>query len=61
MIEAFGNYHRVFWNCQTFAKCFLQVICEKRASFDAWTLGDAADLVCLPLFPLLFFFFRFTF
>ena len=26
MILEFGRYHRVFWNCQTFAKCYLHVI-----------------------------------
>ena len=46
MVEAFGDYHRVFWNCQTFAKCFLQIICGKPATFDAWTLADATTLVC---------------
>jgi hypothetical protein len=47
MIKAFGNYHRVFWNCQTFAKCFLRVICgpEAGAKFDSWTLSDASNLV----------------
>ena len=26
MIQAFGNYHLVFWNCQMFAKCYLSII-----------------------------------
>jgi hypothetical protein len=26
MINAFGNYHVVFWNRQMFAKCYLRVI-----------------------------------
>lgn len=26
MIEAFGSYHRVFWNCQHFARLYLSVI-----------------------------------
>jgi hypothetical protein len=51
MIAAFGDYHRVFWNCQSFAKCFLQAICEKPVSFEAWAVSDAANLVC-PNFPL---------
>jgi hypothetical protein len=29
LIEAFGNYHRLFWNCQVFAKCFLYCITGK--------------------------------
>ncbi len=47
MITAFGDYHRVFWNCQSFAKCFLHVICgpEASAKFDAWTLSDASNMV----------------
>jgi hypothetical protein len=34
MIDEFGDYHRVFWNCQTFAKCYLRVITQERCSFD---------------------------
>ena len=46
MINVFGDYHRVFWNCQTFAKCFLSVICQDgAASFDSWTLADKSNLV----------------
>lgn len=26
LIEAFGNYHRLFWNCQVYAQCFLHLI-----------------------------------
>jgi hypothetical protein len=52
MIKAFGDYHRVFWNCQTFATCFLKVICEEPASFDALTAADASNLVYLPIVPL---------
>jgi len=26
LIRAFGDYHRLFWNCQVFAKCFLRLI-----------------------------------
>jgi hypothetical protein len=28
LVEAFGDYHRLFWNCQTFAKLFLDIITE---------------------------------
>ena len=45
MINEFGNYHRVFWNCQTFAKCFLRVITENPdADFNEWTLADTSRL-----------------
>jgi len=45
MIAHFGNYHRVFWNCQTFAKCFLRVITGNiGADFDDWTVGDTSRL-----------------
>ena len=54
MIEAFGSYHRVFWNCQTFAICFLKVICEGRVSFDSWTAADVSNLVTLPIASLRF-------
>ena len=55
MIEAFGDYHRIFWNCQIFAKCFLEVICEEPADFDAWTTAAASNLVAplsAPSIPL---------
>jgi hypothetical protein len=46
MIELFGSYHRVFWNCQTFANCYLRVITGNRnATFPALTSGDTANLV----------------
>jgi len=46
LLEAFGSYHRVFWNCQAFAKCYLEIVCTSRAaSFQTWTLADAASMV----------------
>jgi hypothetical protein len=33
LIEAFGDYHRLFWNCQMFANCFLRIITGGR-EFD---------------------------
>ena len=45
MINAFGNYHRIFWNCQTFAKCYLRVITgDIQADFADWTAGDTTRL-----------------
>ena len=45
MIREFGSYHRVFWNCQTFAKCYLRVITGKTdADFNDWTLADTSRL-----------------
>jgi hypothetical protein len=45
MIEAFGDYHRVFWNCQTFAKCYLRVITGKQhIPFTEWTSADTSRL-----------------
>ena len=26
LVDAFGNYHRLFWNCQVFAECYLRLI-----------------------------------
>jgi hypothetical protein len=49
MITAFRDYHRVFWNCQTFTKCFL----EKPVSSDTLTFGKASDLICTPFSLLL--------
>jgi hypothetical protein len=44
MIKEFGNYHCVFWNCQTFAKCYLAVITDNTAVFDNWTAADTTAL-----------------
>src|SRR5579859_325698 len=44
MINAFGNYHLVFWNCQMFAKCYLRVITGSDAAFDHWTTADITNL-----------------
>jgi hypothetical protein len=45
MIQEFGNYHKVFWNCQTFAKCYLRVITgDHEATFDNWTAADTSRL-----------------
>jgi hypothetical protein len=45
MIQEFGNYHKVFWNCQTFAKCYLRVITgDYKANFDSWTAADTSRL-----------------
>jgi hypothetical protein len=44
MINAFGNYHVVFWNCQMFAKCYLRVITGSDAAFDYWTTADVTNL-----------------
>jgi len=32
LIEAFGDYHRLFWNCQVFAECFLRIITGNKHS-----------------------------
>jgi glucosamine 6-phosphate synthetase-like amidotransferase/phosphosugar isomerase protein len=38
MIHEFGSYHKVFWNCQAFAKCYFPVVTGKvEAKFDDWT------------------------
>lgn len=45
MIREFGDYHKVFWNCQTFAKCYLRVITgDHEATFDNWTSADMSQL-----------------
>lgn len=31
LIEAFGSYHRLFWNCQVFADCFLYLIANGKS------------------------------
>jgi hypothetical protein len=52
MIEEFGDYHVVFWNCQMFAKCFLSVITADEGVWDTWTSADAASLfLCALMLP----------
>jgi hypothetical protein len=52
MIEAFGNYHIVFWNCQTFAECYLRVITGSNAAFTEWTSATVANLfLCAFVVP----------
>lgn len=35
LIRNFGNYHRLFWNCQHFAECLMDLICGGEfESFD---------------------------
>jgi hypothetical protein len=33
LMKAFGDYHRLFWNCQIFANCYLRIITGGR-EFD---------------------------
>ena len=50
MLEEFGDYHTVFWNCQMFVKCFLRVItgdeaegeCERS---DVYSREDTMEIV----------------
>ena len=44
MIKAFGSYHRVFWNCQHFARLYLHVITNGKGQFEEWTLGQTTNL-----------------
>lgn len=44
MIKAFGSYHRVFWNCQHFARLYLSVITDGLGAFDEWTFSQASNL-----------------
>jgi hypothetical protein len=43
MIEAFGNFHIVFWNCQLFAKCYLRVVTGSDTAFSQWTSADVTN------------------
>ena len=49
MIAEFGDYRRVFWNCQMFAKCYLRVITEDVAVFEEWTSADVSNLFLCAL------------
>ena len=52
-IDAFGDYHLLFWNCQMFAKCFLRVISDDSGTtFDQWTSADVTNLfLCALVIP----------
>ena len=53
MIDAFGNYHLVFWNCQMFAKCYLRIITGSEAAFAQWTSADVTNLfLCALVVPM---------
>jgi len=44
MIKAFGSYHRLFWNCQHFARLYLSIITGGQGKFDEWTLSQTSNL-----------------
>jgi len=53
MIAAFGDYHRVFWNCQHFARMYLDIITDGEAKFDEWTMGNTTNLfLCAFIMPI---------
>jgi len=43
LIKAFGSYHRVFWNCQHFARLYLKVITDGLGAFEEWTLSQTLN------------------
>jgi hypothetical protein len=45
LVEAFGDYQTLFWNCQTFAKVFLRVVCTPPVEPSHWTSADTTYLV----------------
>jgi len=46
MIDVFGTYHLVFWNCQIFAKILVKALCnEPDADFGFLTSTEAAGVV----------------
>lgn len=44
MMDEFGDYQVIFWNCQMFAKCFLSVITRNEAVWTMWTSADVTNL-----------------
>jgi len=44
LVEAFGDYQTLFWNCQTFAKVFLRVVCKPPVEPSHWTSADTTYL-----------------
>jgi hypothetical protein len=47
LIKAFGDYHRLFWNCQTFANCYLRIITGGR-EFHRSAAPSADKIPTLP-------------
>ena len=45
--DGLGNFHLIFWNCQLFAKIFLQIICEEPVDFESWTASQITRFVNL--------------
>jgi len=53
MIETFGSYHVIFWNCQMFAKCYLHIITGDDTVFTQWTSADVTNLfLCALVVPM---------
>ena len=53
MIETFGSYHLIFWNCQMFAKCYLHIITGDDTVFTQWTSADVTNLfLCALIVPM---------
>lgn len=49
LVDGFGDYHKLFWNCQTFAKIFLSKICNNpNAEFPHFTSSEVTQLVRHP-------------
>jgi hypothetical protein len=47
LVELFGNYHRLFWNCQTFAQILLRRVCtDPQAGFTFLSSSEATRMVC---------------
>jgi len=47
--EELGSYHFIFWNCQTFTKLFLQILCHpQKVDIPDWTTAEVMRLV--PVF-----------
>jgi hypothetical protein len=55
LVDSFGDYHRVFWNCQIFAKIFLKKICSTSdTDFLHLTSSEVIQLVAILVLLLMF-------
>lgn len=53
MIESFGSYHVIFWDCQMFAKCHLHIITGNDTVFTQWISPDVSNLfLCTVVLPM---------
>jgi hypothetical protein len=52
LINLFGSYHMVFWNCDKFLQCFLHIMCQGQAQQGSLPLCMDQGSLSIELFAL---------